>query len=87
MVDNSNVGIYAYKLYKNVNNQRKAKRITDEMESASATEVDCAVQNLSGVIPNINKLLSSVVDVAFKMQSKNGDISLKKIKTTSSSLW
>ena len=57
------------------------------MESASATEVDCAVQNLSGVIPSPNKLLSIVVDVAFNMQSKHYDINLKKIKTTSSGLW
>ena len=87
MVNNSNVGIYAYKLYKIVNNQTKAKRIEDEMESASATKVDCAVQNLSGVIPNLNKLLSPVVGVAFNMQPKHGGINLKKIKTTSSGLW
>ena len=43
MVNNSSVGTYAYKSYKNVNNQREAKIIADKMESTSATEVDCAV--------------------------------------------
>ena len=43
MVNNSSVGTYAYKSYKNVNNQSEAKIIADKMESTSATEVDCAV--------------------------------------------
>ena len=87
MVDNSSVGIYVSKSYKNINNQSKAKIITDQMESSSAIEIDYAVQNLSCVIPNLHKLLSPVVDVAFEMQVDHGDFNLKKVQTSSSGIW
>jgi len=87
MVDNSSVGIYSSKVYKNVERQRKAKVIADEMESSSAIEVGYGVQKLSGVIPNLHKLLSPVVDVAFDMQVDHGDVNLKLVKTSSSGLW
>ena len=76
MVDDSSVGIYLSKVYKNVQTQKKAKIIADEIENDSAIEVGYAVKKLSGVIPNMHKLLSPVVDVAFDMQSDHGDVYL-----------
>lgn len=39
MVDNSSVGIYSSKAYKNVITQKKVKLMADEMESSTAIEV------------------------------------------------
>ena len=87
MVDNSSVGIYASKSYTKSSSNLKAKSIADEMESSSANEVGYAVKNLSGVVPNLHKLLSPVVDVAFNMQATHGDLNIQKVQTASSGLW
>ena len=76
MVNNSSVGIYCSKLYKNIEKQKKATIIADQMEKSSATEVGYGVMKLSAIIPNIHKLLSPVVDVAFDMQADHGDVNL-----------
>lgn len=67
IINNSSVGIYATKYYINTNSNinMKAKKIAEEKESFSANEVDKAVNKLNGVVPNLNKLLSPVFDVAF----------------------
>ena len=81
------MGIYASKSYQNKNSQMKAILIADQMESLSANVVHHAVQDLSNITPNLHKLLSPVVDVAFKIQVDHGDLNLKQVKTSSSSLW
>ena len=87
MVNNSSIGIYCSKLYRNIENQKKAKVIAEEMEKLSATEVGYGVMKLSAIIPNIHKLLSPVVDVAFNMQAEHGDVNLQQVETSASGLW
>ena len=57
------------------------------MESSSAIEVSYGAQKLSGVVPNLHKLLSPVVDVAFDIQSDHGNVNLQQVQISSSGLW
>ena len=67
--------------------EKIATIIADQMEKSSAIEVGYGVKKLRAVIPNIHKLLSPVVDVAFDMQADHGDVNLQQVKTSAAGLW
>ena len=54
---------------------------------ASANEVKTVVKDLGGIIPNVHRLISQVVDVAYNMQATCGSVNLQRVETTSSGLW
>ena len=82
IVNNSSVGICASKSYKSINNKAKAKKTADKMESSTANEVDKSVTNLSGIVPNLHKLLSPVLNVDYNIRATHGDFNFKKVQTT-----
>ena len=65
----------------------KAINYAELMEENAAIEVGTAVKDFSGIIPNIHILISPVVDVAYNIQSKHGDINPQRLQTTPSGLW
>ena len=79
--------MYATKSYRNMVYNKKVNMYAEEIENSSANEIEIAVKGLSQVNYNVHMLISLVVNVAFNMQGIHGDINLKSVKTTSSSLW
>lgn len=87
MIGTSSVGIYCSKSYKNIKSNEKAKKYAKEMEDIAGNEVKVAVKNIGCIIPNVHKLISPVVDVAYDMQDSHGSVNLTNVNTSSSGLW
>ena len=45
------------------------------------------MKDLMIMIPNLQQLTASVIDVAYKLQDSIGDIDLKKVSNSRCSLW
>ena len=57
------------------------------IETLCANEVKKAVVSLKRMIANLPILLSPIIDTAFNLQQKLGDVNLKSVQTASSGLW
>ena len=77
--------MYGSNSYKNHISNNKFNIFEDKLETPSASEVDKAIKNL-GIIPNVHRLVSSVVGVAYNIQATHGDTHLKRVETISAGL-
>ena len=78
--------------YKTKRSHIKNRRIVIEnnakdMERKCSEEVHLAVLCLQKQIPVLQKLISPIIDVLFKLQQTNGDINLKECMTSVDGLW
>ena len=87
MIGKSSVDIYGSKSYQNNDSNSNEIMYTKEMELASADEVNIVVTHLGEVTPNVHRLISTVVDVAYNIQATYGSVNLQRVETASSGIW
>ena len=87
MIGNSSVGIYDSKVYQNTESNKKSNIYTKEMEVACSKEVVTAVTDLGGILPNVHRLISPVVDIAYNIHATYGSVNLQRVETASSGSW
>lgn len=80
VISNSSVGMYGSKTYQNNDSNSKYMICANEMEMVSANEIGIAVNELGGIIPNIHRLISPDVDVAYDMQATHGNVNIQIVK-------
>ena len=86
LVGNSSVGQYATKSVKGKINRESIVDFAQRLEKLCACNLHKLIETIGGAVCNITKLISPVLDVAFKIQSSIGSVNLKEVATTSSGM-
>lgn len=81
------VGICGSKYYQNTDSNIKAMMYAKETDVASTKGGKIAVKDLGGIIPNVHRLTSPLVDVAYNIQATYVNINLQRVETKYSGLW
>ena len=87
MVNNSSVGQYKCKIIKDNEVSTELKSWCGDAENLIAEHLNESVTVLKSYIRNIPKLISPVIDVAYKMQSEHADVNLKATKGIDNGIW
>ena len=86
-IDNSTVGQYKTKTFKDDSKTMRLHSWCKSAETLIAMHLNESVISLKTYIRNISALISPVIDVAYKMQSKHGNVNLKAVETKNSGIW
>ena len=87
MIEGSSVGQYTHE--KNDNHFKTISTYAKNsvVDSVSSHELGVGFDSLSCRIPNINDLISPIIDAAHQQQSQKGTVSLKTIEGAQSGVW
>lgn len=87
MIDGSSVGQYSHKKFKNDNKTTTAHVIDSLVDKISSHELGAGIDSLSHRIPNINDLISPILDAAYHRQSHKGTVNLKRVEAAKHGVW
>ena len=87
MKDNSSVGQYTNRQYKDSSKMLMSNVNAIGLEEMVARELEAGIEGISKITPNIRKLIAPVINVAYREQLKKGDINLNKGALFDSGLW
>ena len=76
-INNSSVSQYSVKKSTNHDKQEEIKETATAIEKIISVELKCALNTISTILPNIQMLISPVLDVGYDLQHKHGDIGMK----------
>ena len=83
----TSIGQYVTKKNKDEEKQLTITENATNYEHRVASVIDSSVQCLSIILPNIQSLISPVVDTAFEIQKKVGDINLQPLPSSKNGCW
>ena len=86
-VVDSSVGQYAIKKNVNENKQEVILQNANIFEARASKEIDRSVNDLSKVVPLIRYILSPVIQSAYNLQRKIGNIQLKESLSSNNGCW
>lgn len=87
MVEKSSISTYVNKRSKVARRTLRIECDADEIEEMCASQIAMALDNISKVIPEIQSLMSPVIDSAIDMQGKNESTVISNVKTTVLGFW
>ena len=81
IVNNSSVGLYVNKKSCNAGMQEEIDDSASFIEKMISVELKNSINTFSSIVPNVKMLISPVLDVAYDLQEKYGDIGMKVTST------
>lgn len=86
-VIDSSVGQYVSKTNKDPSKQKTIDEMASKYEKRIVKEIDRCVTNMERYLPNIQTIISPVIDTAYEIQSEVGDINLQPMSSSKSGYW
>ena len=87
MINGSSVGQYTYKKFNNNLKTTSVHVIDSVVDCISSHELGAGINSLSGWIPNIDDIISPVIDAAYHQQSCRRTVNLKRIEAAQHGVW
>ena len=86
-INNSSVGQYKNKKYKNDSRQHVTDWISKKMHEQISHQLEKAIATMLNILPTLRQHISPIVDTASKIQQEDGDVNLKKCPGYQSGCW
>ena len=87
MINNSSVGQYANRKYKDESKMINSNINATIIEEMVTNKLEAGIDGIAKTIPNMRKLITPVINVAHHEQLKKGDINLSKVPSFDDGLW